>query len=323
MSRGLVSVVMPALNAEATIGAAVESVLWQDYPEVEVIVVDDGSTDRTAAIATAHGERVTLVQQSHKGVAAARNAGVEAARGELISLCDADDLLFEQHLSALAETHAATHDGIATANSYWLLPGGIHRSKRRYKGSFPAPERQRVAILEQNFVSTLSLFSRRLFERIGGFEEGRRYAEDWDFWIRAIFAGARVALQPRPLALYRWGTAGLSSDFSEMDAGVEEVLATLETRVPLEEEERRYLDRRLSSPGPRVLVRDGDAALRAGHYGEAARAYDEAAGLCPSERMLVWKARALKPFPQLSGPLLRARQLRLDRQLGIEEGHTR
>ena len=323
MSNPRVSVVMPAYQAEQTIGAAIASVLWQDYPSFELIVVDDGSTDATAEIAAAYGGNVRVVSEENLGVGAARNAGMKAARGELIALCDADDLLFEQHLSALVAVYDRGTRGIATANSYWLLPGGIHESKRRYKGKFPSPERQRLAILEQNFVSTMSVFPRGLPEEIGPFDESRRHAEDWDFWLRAIFGGYRIDVQPVPLSLYRWTATSLSSDWQKMDADVDTMFATLEERVQLRPEEREYVRRRRAGPGPHRLARQADEALREARYPEAARAYREAAALCPSERMLVWKARALTPAPRLTGPFVRSRQMRIERRLGVGPGHTR
>jgi glycosyltransferase involved in cell wall biosynthesis len=284
--------------------------------------VDDGSTDRTAAIAEAHGEPVRVVQQENRGVAAARNRGIEAAAGELIVFCDADDILLPEHVARLVRVWDE-HGGIATANSYWLLPGGIHPAKTRYRGGFPKPNHQRRAILEQNFVSPLSLFPRALVDEIGGFDDERRRAEDWDFWIRAIFAGRRVALQPEPTALYRWGTASLSSAYDQMDTDVEAVLRTAAERDDLSPSERAYVERRLSGPSPRELARRGDRALRAARYSEAARAYGEAARLVPSERMLLWKARVMRPAPRVLGPLVRARQLRIERSLGVTEEHVR
>jgi glycosyltransferase involved in cell wall biosynthesis len=322
MTRPLVSVVMPAYNAERTVGGAVASVLWQDYERFELVIVDDGSEDATAAIAGAHSGPVRIVQQENKGVAAARNSGIRESRGDLIAFCDADEFLFERHLSALVDVYERK-GGIVTANSYWLLPGGIHPSKRRYKGAFPAPDDQRLAILEQNFLSTLALFPRELYDEVGPFDERLRRAEDWEFWQRAIYSGARVSLQREPLALYRWGGDSLSSEWSEMDADIDKIFATVEERFDLNAREREYVRRRRSGPGPRVLSRRGDEALRAGRYAEAADAYREAAALCPTERMLVWKARVLAPAPRLAGPLVRARQLRIERSLGMEERHTR
>ncbi len=317
-----VSVVMPAFDAAWSIGAAASGVLWQTYRDLELVVVDDGSTDGTADIVGALEGPVKVVRQENAGVAAARNRGIEAAEGELITFCDADDLWFGEHLAALLDVWDR-HGGIATSNCYWLFPGGIHPSRMRYKGRFPEPSRQRRAILEQNFVSTMSIFPRALVDEIGPFDEERRRAEDWDFWLRAIYAGHRVSLQREPLALYRWGDAGLSSGWREMDADIEAIFDGLEERVELADDERAYVHRRRSGPGPRALGREGDAALRDGRYGEAARAYRRAAGLCPAERPLVWKARVLSLAPPLFGPLVRKRQLRIEEQLGYDEGHLR
>jgi glycosyltransferase involved in cell wall biosynthesis len=319
-----VSVVMPAYNAASTVGAAVSSVLRQTYPQLELVLVDDGSGDATSAIAAAHEGPVRIVRQENRGVAAARNRGIAEARGELIAFCDADDVLFDEHVSALVDAYDA-HAGkrLATANSYWLFPAGVDPSKVRYRGRFPDPARQRLAILEQNFVSTMSLFPRSLVDEIGPFDVGRRRAEDWDFWLRAVFAGYEVVLQRRPLALYRWGATGLSSAYEQMDEDVVEILRQVAARDDLREDEHAYLDRRLAGPEPRVLTRRGDEALRAGRYREAASLLRQAARLVPSERPLVWKSRALALLPPLTGPVLRARQRRIESTVGLDRRHAR
>jgi glycosyltransferase involved in cell wall biosynthesis len=322
VTQATVSVVMPAYNAAATIGAAVSSVLWQDLP-AELVVVDDGSTDDTAAIAAVHGERVRVVRQDNRGVAAARNAGIAAATGELIALCDADDVLFERYLSALVEARSSAGTTIATANSYWLLPGGIQPDKTRHRGTFPAADRQRMTILEQNFVSTMSLFPRSLVDEIGGFDEEMARAEDWDFWQRAIFAGHRVAHQPRPLALYRWGATGLSADTAAFHEAERTQLQRVEQWPALTAEERAFVRRRIDSPMPRTLTMEAEAALREGRYAEARTKLRAAAALCPSEQMLVRKARLISVAPRVVGPLLRARQLRSERALQIDESRYR
>lgn len=319
-----VSVVMPAYRAASTVGGAVSSVLQQTFDDLELVVVDDGSDDATGEIARAHGDRVRVVRQDNAGVAAARNRGIAEARGELVAFCDADDVLLPGHVGALVEAYdAAPGRRIATANSYWLFPGGIDARKTRFRGGYPAPERQRLAILQQNIVSTMSLFPRSLVDEIGPFDVSRRRAEDWDFWLRAVYAGYRVVLQPRPLALYRWTAGGLTSSFDAMDADVVDILRRVAERDDLLPEERAYLERRLAGPEPRELSRRGDDALRAGRYGEAAQLYRRAASLVPSERPLVWKARAISLVPPLAGRALRARQLRGERSLGFDERHVR
>jgi GT2 family glycosyltransferase len=309
-----VSVVIPAFDAEATVGAAISSVLWQTYRDFEVVVVEDGSRDATGEIASSFPEPVRVVAQENAGVAAARNRGVGEAGGELIAFCDADDVLLPQHLEALVEVYDR-RGGIATSNCYWLYPGGIDAARTRYKGRFPRPDRQRLAILEQNFVSTMSLFPKTLVGEVGPFDTGLEVAEDWDFWLRAIYAGHRVSLQPNPLALYRRGT-GLSTDEARMGRHAEAVLRKALARRDLGPEERAYVKRRLDGPGPAELGRKGDEALRARSYREAASRYREAAALAPSEPALVWKARAMRLAPWLTGPLVRARQVRIEERLG-------
>jgi GT2 family glycosyltransferase len=317
-----VSVVIPAFDAENTVGGAISSALGQSYGDLEVVVVDDGSRDATGAIAASFPEPVRVVRQENGGVASARNRGIAEARGELIAFCDADDLLLPPHLEALVALHDR-HGGIATSNCYWLFPGGIHPSRTRYKGRFPRPEGQRRAILEQNFVSTMSLFPRALWEEVGPFDTELDVAEDWDFWLRAIYAGHRVALQPRPLALYRWGSESLSAEPERMDRHAEAVLRKTSARDDLTGDERAYLERRLGGPGPAQLGRRADDALRAGRYREAAAAYRAAAALCPSEPALLRKARVMRLAPWLAGPLVRKRQLRIEAAVGFEERHAR
>jgi glycosyltransferase involved in cell wall biosynthesis len=318
-----VSVVVPAFDAERTVGAAISSALWQTYRDLEVVVVDDGSRDATGAIASSFPEPVRVVSQKNAGVAAARNRGLAEARGELIAFCDADDVLLPRHLEALVEAYDRAGGGLATSNCYWLFPGGIHPSRTRYKGRFPAPDAQRLAILEQNFVSTMSLFPKALADEVGPFDEELIVAEDWDFWLRAIYSGRRVTLQPRPYALYRWGDSGLAADTKRMDAHADAVLRKAAARDDLTAEERAYVERRLSGPGPAELGRTGDEALRERDYGEAAARYRAAAALAPSEPRLVWKSRVLRVAPRLVGPLLRSRQTRIEDAVGFDEGHTR
>src|SRR6266536_344562 len=87
-----VSVIMPVYNGEKFVAEAVGSVLCQTYQNFELIVVDDGSTDTTTTILKRYGRRLTLIQRPHVGVATARNAGIQASRGEFVALIDSDDI---------------------------------------------------------------------------------------------------------------------------------------------------------------------------------------------------------------------------------------
>ncbi len=104
---GRVSIVIPAYNAVGTVGAAIESVLAQTYSDCELIVVDDGSTDRTAAVLGGFGPRIRVVHQRNSGLAAARNAGQRAAAGEFIAWMDADDLMAPERIQLQASVLGA------------------------------------------------------------------------------------------------------------------------------------------------------------------------------------------------------------------------
>lgn len=319
-----VTLVVPAFQAETTLGATLSSALRQTRPFDEVVVVDDGSTDRTSAVAAALAPDVRVVRQPNGGVAAARNRGIAEATGDLVALCDADDILFDQHLEALLGVWAgAPAPAVATANAYWLLPGGIEPGHTRLGGRFPRPGVQRRALLEANFVSTMALFPRQLVETVGPFDEHLSHAEDWDFWLRAVFAGTVVVPQRRPLALYRWHAAGLSADPDAMVRGVRQVLAKMAARDDLTPAERSYLDRRLAGPDPATSIRDGERALLDRRYGDAARALRTAAALVPHERPLVAKARLLSLAPALAGPVLRAHLHRRRAALSLDDGLVR
>jgi hypothetical protein len=169
----------------------------------------------------------------------------------------------------------------------------------------------------------MSIFPRALIEEVGVFREELEPAEDLAFWLEAIFSGYRIRLQPRPLALYRWSTSGLSGRREEVDAAVTRVLEHTARRSDLTDEERRYLELRLSTEPPSALVRRADAAIRDGRYREAARLFEQAARLVPIERPIVWKARLLTLAPRLAGSLLRARQRRLERAEGVDQSFVR
>jgi len=115
----LVSVIIPAFNARLHIGAALSSVLDQDYPNLEIIVVDDGSSDETSKEALRYGERVRVIRQANAGPAAARNRGVSASRGELLAFIDADDVWIAGKLVAQVR-YLREHPDVGVVFGAWI-----------------------------------------------------------------------------------------------------------------------------------------------------------------------------------------------------------
>lgn len=180
----LVSVIIPNFNHAQYLGDAIRSVLDQSYANVEVIVVDDGSTDQSRAVAAQFGDRILYLYQTNRGLSAARNTGIQAARGEYIGLLDADDL-YEPHfvssmLVALQSDPAA--DGVFCGYQFVDQQNkALPQVEAR-----PVPTEQLYeTLLDGNFfVPESILVHRQCYTSAGAFDETLRACEDWDMWLR-------------------------------------------------------------------------------------------------------------------------------------------
>ncbi len=293
----LVSVIVPAYQAEPTLGATISSALTQSYAQLEILVCDDGSTDTTADIAGAYGPRVRLVRQDRGGVSAARNALLTEARGELCALLDADDFWFPQYLERAVTTWQRAGAGrrLVTSSAYFLTPRGV-APRRRVLTEVVPPRRQRLRALEGPFVSGFTLFPRALSDEIGGFDTRLRTAEDYDFWLRAVFAGWEVLFQMDPQALYRRSGDSLSYCTEQMHQDEATVFRKLlaESAVVLTPGERDWIDRRLTLGSPLGYIQRGEEALLGGDRRRAAKEFATAADLLPSNRDLRRKGGLLR-----------------------------
>lgn len=317
VSRPTVSVVIAAYNAERTIGSAISGALDQDHPEVEIVVVDDGSTDRTAAVCEGYGDLVRVIRQPNGGTAAARNAGIAAATGELITLCDADDILLTSHVSRAVEALRASTipRSFVSSNALVVSATGVLHNRQGLRRDFPGPNRQRLQLLQSNVVSVFTTFPRLMWEAVGGFDPSCPI-EDWDMWLRAVFSGWTVVPQHVPTALYRWGATSKSTDHERVFRAEDEVLAAVRSRsaATLTPQEVAFLDRRLASRSPRLLTYEGDLALREGDLDTARARYRSARKVLTDDRKLRLRASlaATRPGAHLFAKYLR----RVDRATG-------
>src|SRR5438067_4059802 len=207
----LVSVVVAARNAAGTVEETLASLSAQSWPAWEAVVVDDGSTDATAAIvsrlAAAEG-RIRLVPEGGGGVGASRSIGVEASRGEALLFLDADDWLLPDALRLLI---APLLEDTSLDGAYcgWkrVGEGGATISEWRPETEpelFPAFARYCP------FAVHCCLLRRAAFERHGGFDPGLATCEDWDLWQRLTRSGARLAAVHETLAVYRTRPGSMS-----------------------------------------------------------------------------------------------------------------
>jgi len=189
-----VSVVIPTYNHDAYLGAAIESVLGQTCPPDEIIVVDDGSTDRTGEIARGYGEPVRCIRQENQGMGVARNTGLREARGSLIALLDSDDLWLERKLElqcAYLAEHPET-DMVYAHMRNFLSPEIDPAEGPKFDG------RELAAC-----ISGTQLARREVFERAGLFPVERNAQEFFVWFTQARDAGVTYHILPELLLMRR------------------------------------------------------------------------------------------------------------------------
>lgn len=206
------SIIIPARNAAAFLGATLKSVLAQSFTDFEVVVVDDGSTDATAKIAQSfrtEDPRIQVLSGPGRGVSAARNAGLGASVGPILLFLDADDLLFPDSLKRF---HTALESSRLSA-----ALGGI---KRIAEDGSPLPGNSNTALAEggdhlakllrKNFVVNGGALAirREAVDAIGGYALDLAYGEDWEFWCRLAERGNFAIVAGDPVLAYRQMQAG-------------------------------------------------------------------------------------------------------------------
>ena len=198
-----VSVVIPTYNRAAMVVEAVESVLAQEGVDLEIIVVDDGSTDNTETMLGRFGSTLRYSRQPRSGVSASRNRGVALSQAPLVAFLDSDDLWLPGKLQ-VQTTFMAGHPEvmICQTEEIWMRNGRrLHPRSRHRKPSGDIFRRS----LELCLVSPSAVMIRReLFDRVGYFDETLPMAEDYDLWLR-VAVEYSVYLLPEPLVIKRGG----------------------------------------------------------------------------------------------------------------------
>ena len=189
----LVSVIVPCFNVEQTVKRALVSIAQQDHPCLEVIAVDDGSTDGTASILASHGRPVTRVirLQSNRGVAVARNAGLAVARGEYVAFLDADDEWLPSKISRQVGFISQHPKMTFVSCNARVVDQECRVGIPPFADLLPeTPSDAWKALLADTFVWTPTVLARRTsLEQARGFDENLTIAEDQDLWIRLALLG--------------------------------------------------------------------------------------------------------------------------------------
>ena len=228
-----ISVIIPAFNYARYLEQAIDSVLAQDHPLVEVILVDDGSTDNTREVVARYGDRVRYVHQQNAGLSAARNTGIREARHDWIALLDAEDEFMPGMLRRLAQTLAdlPPEFGLVACDCAHMAREGESIRKKYLIAARPkeifAPE----ILIQNQFVADAVLFRRDLALQAGGFDTTLRSSEDRDMWLR-LSQHCRLYKIAETLVRIRIHGGSMSTLAERMQANMTRVLQkSWETRV--------------------------------------------------------------------------------------------
>jgi glycosyltransferase involved in cell wall biosynthesis len=273
-----VSVVIPTYNYARFLGEAIQSVLDQTYKDLEIIVVDDGSTDNTGEVVSSFTDaRVKYLRQENRGVAAAQNTGIKASHGEYISILGSDDLYLPQNLEDKVKVLDSHPDiGLVYSDAYlldkntgttlgklWRSPKGPHpwfdpdRATRQplkeilYRGCFIMPQ--------------ASMMRRQVFAKVGYFDESLPTYEDWDLIIR-ILQHFSAELIDMPLLKLRQHDTNLTGNKEKMYQGAVAAANKAIRSGSLSKEEFTFLRKRLVPQhfkyGRQALLEGREAAAR-------------------------------------------------------------
>lgn len=264
MSEPFVSIIIPCYNAERYVGEAIESALAQTYPNKEVIVIDDGSTDGSLEVIKSFGKRIRWETGPNRGGSAARNRGLAIARGELIQFLDADDLLHPTKLEKqVAEFHHSGADMVVCYGE--VIPATdvfADTYRRPYRGEDPL-----VWLAQAPLPICAPLHRRTNLDRVGGFREDFPSGQERDLHMRLAAWGVTLHQLPKVLFTVRRTPNSVSSNslqtLLQHLRTVNECLRILKEHKALSEERARAL--------ASLLARDARALARKCRYDDARR----------------------------------------------------
>lgn len=260
-----VSIVIPAYNAAAVLAQTLDSIVAQTYEDWEAIVVDDASTDETAAVASGRDSRISCVRSPRNlGIGGARNQALPHAHGELIALLDADDLwlpqYLERQLARYDEAVARGEDvGVICCDAYHLGPDGAPA-----EASYELPRWPEMVtlttLLRGNTIFVSAMVPRAVIDELGGFATNCLGTEDYDMWLRIAETGRRVIAVREPLAVYRVGDSSVSANRAVMSRAMQMTYRRALSRGRLTRAQRRIARRQLRLQ--RLVELSDEAAAR-------------------------------------------------------------
>lgn len=262
MKQPLVTAVIPAYNAERFLADAIASVLDQTYPHIECVVVDDGSTDGTIAVAERFMSQIRLVSTPNEGVSAARNKGAAAGSGPLLAFLDADDLWLPKKIERQVDEMQRRDDLAMTYTGVFLVDEDLD-FRGRIGPPPPVAALRNTLLMEPPILMTVTYLIRRtVFEAEGGFDGSLSTSADCDFSCRVALRHP-IGVIDAPLHLYRLHPGQMHRDLDTTERDMKRVFSKLYSENTLPSDLRRTHNRAYAN----LYVSLAGAHLQRGNLG--------------------------------------------------------
>jgi glycosyltransferase involved in cell wall biosynthesis len=272
VSEAQISVVITAYNEEDFVGIALRSALRQTRSDLEIIVVDDGSGDRTVDVVNSFDdERIRLISQENQGLSAARNTGIAASSCPLVAFLDSDDLWMPEFCEQMAAALESRPGAGFSYSDAWWLDDSTDRFYRASAMSVNQPpedppadpeEFLRLLLTRGNFIFVSTMVRRTVLDEVGGFDTTLTAVEDYDMWIRILEAGHGAVATGRRLALKRDRGTSMSRQHRNMFVNLRRVLAETADNRNVPDDAKAAARARIASLDRAIAAVDGEAPLQ-------------------------------------------------------------
>ena len=277
----LVSVIIPAYQAAGRIRETLDSVFAQTYPNVEVVLVNDGSPD-TEGLEEAirsYGERLIYIRQENRGPSGARNTAIRAARGKYIACLDSDDIYLPEHLASLVSLLEKSGLDLVYSDSYDMRDGAQIGRSFEWQPQSPPVTFEKLLTEECAITTSAVVASRKAMIDAGLFDERYRRCEDFDLWLRMSFRGAKMDLLRQVGIEHRLLADGLSADRFLLKQALIEVYKKVLATLPVSAKQKKTIQELIARTEGLCQMDLVKRYLREGHYPEARLAAGKAAAL--------------------------------------------
>lgn len=195
--NNLVSVIIPCYNSATTVGETIDSVLTQTYPNIQIILVNDGSPDNMDEVISSYlkKDNIKYVKQENKGLSGARNSGAKLARGKYFLFLDSDDLIDSTYIEKCVHVFDNQENVKVVYSNGWMF-GAVNKKWKFTEYNFRE-------LMMMNTIHASAMMRSEDFIRVGMYDEKLKIYEDWNLWISILKEGGEVVLLPELLFYYR------------------------------------------------------------------------------------------------------------------------